>query len=119
MVKDIWGQEIKNGDFVISASKSEGEMVFGVMKDVTKQTRIRVDKDYRTGKYVPHDKSSKMYTLDRTLKLEDQTLIEQNPDLFAVMNDIREQLSLPTNRELKSIKQQQDALRRMLQSTLH
>ncbi len=102
MVKDIWGQEIKNGDFVVSASKSEGGMVMGVMKDVKSQTRVRVDySDYKK-KWVPHDKATRMYTLERTLKLPDEMIVKQNLELFDVMNDVREKLSLPTNRELKT-----------------
>jgi len=118
MVKDFWGQEIKNGDFVCSASKSSGEMVMGVMKDVEKQTRVRIDQHYRTKKWTAASKSTRMYTLDRVLKLPDEMIAQKNPELFDTMNDVRERLSLPTTRDLKDQVNAKDMLQRMLEAQL-
>ncbi len=102
-VKDIWGHEIKNGDFVVSASKSSESMVMGVMVDVEKQTRIRID-EYRSSTGVidwrPATRAARVYTLDRTLKLSDEMILQQNPALFEVMAKVRESVKLPTNRKL-------------------
>lgn len=111
-IKDIWGQTIRNGDFVVSASKSSDEMQMGVMKDVQKQTRIKVTKSYITKKWEVASRAYRMYTLGRTLVLPDEMIVEQEPELFKVMMAVRKGLSLPTRRNTKSL----DALRRMLQT---
>lgn len=118
MVKDFLGQTIKNGDFVCSASKSSGSMVMGVMKDVEKQTRVRIDKDWRTKQWKAASKATRMYTMDRTLKLPDEMLASKNPDLFDVMNNTRDALSLPTTRELKDQINANKDLKRLLEGLL-
>lgn len=117
MVKDTWGQEIKNGDFVVSASKSDADMIMGVMKDVQTQMRVKIYKG-RDGGWKPATKAVRMYTLTRTLKLADEMIARQNPDLFDVMNDVREKLQLPTTRELKDQVNAKDTLQRMLENKL-
>lgn len=110
---DVLGQEIKNGDFVASASKSSDTMIMGVMKDVSKQTRLRIDKT--SNGWRPDLKVHRMYTLSRTLKLSDQMLYEMDPGLFDVMIKVREKLSLPTNKELIQI---QEKLKKLLENDL-
>lgn len=118
MVKDIWEQEICNGDFVVSASKSLSEMVMGVMKDVEKQTRIRVNQHWKTKKWKAAASAYRMYSLSRTLKLPDEMIAQHNPELFDVMNDIRESLNLPTNRELKYSFHEKNELKRLLENAI-
>lgn len=123
-ILDFWGQEIKNGDFVISASKTADDMVMSVMKDVSKQTRMKITRydEVINGQVVtqwnPAEKVTKMYTLARTLKLNDEYIARFNPDLFDVMNDVREKLSLPTNRNLKHTVNTSEDLKRLLRGKL-
>lgn len=111
---DIWGQTLHNGDFVVSASKSSETMVMGVLADVKKQTRIRVDKD-REGKWYADDRPRRMYTLSRTLKISDEMILDKNPELFEKMIEVREALNVPTNAGLKA---KQKALREFLENGL-
>lgn len=113
MTKDVWGQELKNGDFIVSASKSSDSMVYGVLKDVDKKTRIRIDKNYQN-KWEADDRAYAMYTLERTMKLPDEMIVEQQPELFEVMMKVRESLNVPTNSNVKSL----DTLRRLLEASI-
>lgn len=113
-VKDVIGQTIENGDLVASASKSSDTMVFRVMRDVSRQTALRVNQvQYGPdkGKWKPADKVARMHTMERTLKIPDEIFVNMNPELFKVMIEVRKNLNLPTNANVKGL----DALRRMLE----
>lgn len=117
MVKDTWGQDINNGDFVVSASKSADDMVMGVMQNVDTQMRVKITKNL-AGHWQAAKKPVRMYTLARTLKLPDEMVAKNNPDLFDVMNRVREKLFLPTTWELKEQVHAPETLKRMLEQKL-
>lgn len=110
---DTLGQEIKNGDFVVSASKSEGNMIFGVMKNVATRSRIRIDK--LGTRWIPAKRQSSIYDMKRTVRISDEAIAAMNPELFEVMNQVREGNYLPTNRGLI---EQQRQLKELLKNML-
>jgi len=114
MVKDIWNREIRNGDFVVSASKSSDEVQMGVMANVKKKTRVKVYKNSYTKKWEAALRPYAMYTLERTLVIPDEMIVDNEPELFKVMVEVRKNLRLPTNVGVASL----DALRKMLEQDM-
>lgn len=115
MATDAWKQDIKNGDFILNASKSSGVMGMGVIKDVDKQTRWEIVRDYRTQKLVPEDKATRLYALgQKVLVLPDEFVAAENPELFAIVVELRKKMGLDTNQGVKTLVD----LRALLQSKL-
>jgi hypothetical protein len=128
LTHDLLGQEIHDGDFVLSGQRdgNSGKMGMGVMKDAQKYTRVSIAKTAVgsfTGTITAANtwvagQVAKIGQYHQAVKIPDEMLAKIDPLLFDKVCDIREALKYPTNRELKFQVNEKEELERILADKL-
>lgn len=101
-MEDALGQEIRNGDFVVSGQRdgNSGKLGMGVVKDASRHTRVSLQLSHLAPNDFSIGKIGRLGDFSQSLKIPDKMLIKIDAKLFERANDIREQLGFSVNRQL-------------------